>query len=189
MCVCACASRVFFCFFCALIARPCASLSARVCVRMCVRCAFYGGACAGFVSLSLRVRARAYVCARGDSLWFCRSFGKHLRACVACACAARLRVCASALCGRWGGTAATGGINSSAGGAARPRVRGCGSVRSALGVARVRPQVRRGRAARPARNGLRAMGTRRWSTPPAPSTSSAAATSTAPAPPSTRTCG
>jgi hypothetical protein len=39
------------------------------------------------------------------------------------------------LCGRSGGTAGTGGINISAGGAGRPRVRGCGSVRSALDVA------------------------------------------------------
>ncbi len=60
-----------------------------------------------------------------------------LRACVACACAARLCEFASWLCGRCGGTAGTGGINSSAGGAGRPRVRGCDSVRSALGVARV----------------------------------------------------
>jgi hypothetical protein len=41
------------------------------------------------------------------------------------------------LCGRCGGTAGTGGINSSAGDRRRPRVRGCGLVRSALGVARV----------------------------------------------------
>jgi hypothetical protein len=52
-------------------------------------------------------------------------------------------------------------------------------------VARVRPQVSPGRAARPARRGLRELGTRPWSTPsPAPSTSSAAT-----AAPTCRTCG
>jgi hypothetical protein len=84
------------------------------------------------------------VCARvcGGVRWsarasvFCRSIGKHLLACV-CVCVAGLCVYASALCRRCGGTAATGGVNSSAGGAGRPRVHGCGSVRSALGVARV----------------------------------------------------
>ncbi len=68
--------------------------------------------------------------------------------------------------------------------ALRPRAR-LRSVRPAVGLARVRPQVSRGRAARPARNGLADMGTRPWSTPPAPSTSSAAKA----APPTTTTCG
>ncbi len=40
-------------------------------------------------------------------------------------------MCGGRLCGRWGGTAGTGGINSSAGGAGRRRARGGGSVRSA----------------------------------------------------------
>ncbi len=66
--------------------------------------------------------------------------------------------------------------------AGRPRVQFCvlchPSVRARW------PQVSRGRAARPARRGLREITTRRWSTPQAPSTSSAAA-----AAPSTGTCG
>jgi hypothetical protein len=53
------------------------------------------------------------------------------------------------------------------------------SVRSA-GLARVWPQVSRGRAARPTRIGMRDLGTRPWSTPPAPSTSSAAKAPPAP---------
>ena len=63
---------------------------------------------------------RAFVCA-------CECVcvrGKHLRACLRvgvsndCVCMPRR------LCGRCGGTAGAGGINSSAGGAGRPRVRG-----------------------------------------------------------------
>ncbi len=69
------------------------------------------------------------------------------------------------------------------------RARGCVRCDRPV-VARVRPQVSRGRAARPARDGLRDLGdlgTRPWSTPPAPSTSSAAGATTAE--PSTTTFG
>jgi hypothetical protein len=60
----------------------------------------------------------------------------------------------------------------------------------ATGRARARrPQVSPGRAVPPARRGKREAGTRPWSTPPAPSTSSAAAISMAPTTSSTRTCG
>ncbi len=142
--VCVCASRGLS--FCA-----CARLSvcARVCVRACVCCSFHGGACAGIVSVSSCVRARAFVCVRGTLCGFAvpsaSIFAHALRVrvqhdCV-CVCGTTACVRASALCGRCGRTAGTCGINSSAGGAGRPRVRGCGSVRSALGVARVRPQV------------------------------------------------
>ncbi len=186
VCVCVRASQPF------LFARARVSECACVCVRMCVCCSFHGGACASFVSVSLCVRARAFVCVRGTLCGFAvpsaSIFAHVLRVCVH-ARAARLRVYASWLGGRCGRPAATCGPNSSAGGAGRPRVRGCGSVRSALGVARVRPQVRRGRAARPARRGLRETGTRRWSTPPAPSTSSAASAESAGAVATSRTCG
>jgi hypothetical protein len=66
-----------------------------------------------------------------------------------------------------------------------PRVGGRARVVAVGATGRARPQVSRGRAARPRRNGLREMGTRPWSTPPAPSTSSAAKAT----PPATsRTC-
>jgi hypothetical protein len=82
---------------------------------------------------------------------------------------------------------------------ARPRAAQCsracvvalGATRRAFGAtgrARARrPQVSPGRAARPRRRGLAEVSTRPWSTPPAPSTSSAAKAPTVP--PSTRTCG
>ncbi len=57
------------------------------------------------------------------------------------------------------------------------RARGCVRCDGPV-VARVWPQVSPGRAARPARRGPRDIGTRPWSTPPAPSTSSAATTAT-----------
>jgi hypothetical protein len=94
------------------------------CVRWCL-CA-RARACA---------RVRAFVCACERVLPLHRQASSHM--CVLghersdCMCMPRR------LCGRCGGTAGTGGVNSSAGGAGRPRVRGCGSVRSALGVARV----------------------------------------------------
>jgi hypothetical protein len=55
------------------------------------------------------------------------------------------------------------------------------------GLARVGPQVSAGRAARPTRDGPRDIRTRRWSTPPAPSTSSAATAATTT--PTCTTCG
>ncbi len=57
--------------------------------------------------------------------------------------------------------------------ALRPRARGCVRCDRPV-VARVRPQVSPGRAARPTRRGLCDICTRPWSMPPAPSTSSAA---------------
>ncbi len=55
------------------------------------------------------------LCARASV--FCRSIGKaSVRTCAACACVRNGCAFASALCGRRGGTAGTGGINSSAGG-------------------------------------------------------------------------
>jgi hypothetical protein len=90
-----------------------------------------------------RMRSGARVCACVRSCAcasvLCRSIRKHLRACVMrlCACVrARACACVARLCARmprrlrWrcGGTAGIGGINSSAGGAGRPRVRGCGSA-------------------------------------------------------------
>ncbi len=61
-------------------------------------------------------------------------------------------------------------------------------VRSA-GLARFGPQVSRGRAARRRRRGLPDLGTRPWSTPPAPSTSSAATAATKTTAPTSRACG
>jgi hypothetical protein len=109
-------------------------------------------------------RARARACVR--AFW---SVGVRLHAQrVDELCA---RACASQLHAPSHRTAATCGMNSSA-----------RAVRAWL-----RSQVPRGRAARPARNGLRELPTRRWSTPPAPSTSSAANTAARTTPPS-RTC-
>ncbi len=79
-------------------------------------------------------------------------------------------------------TAGTCGRNSSARGASAAVF---AARRPPAGLARVGPQ-RCGRAARQRRDGLREITTRRWSTPPAPSTSSAAS---ATATPSSRTCG
>jgi hypothetical protein len=103
-----------------------ASNCARICVRaqvhLCVHTRVRACVCAG-----VRLCARASV--------FCRSIGKHLRALCVRGCehsaGTTMCVCLGAVC------AATCGINSSAGGAGRPRVRGCGSVRSALGVVRI----------------------------------------------------
>ena len=126
---------------CPVFLRVCARL--RACVRVLQllrRCA-----CARRECVVVCVRARIRVFAR-DFLWFRRSLGKassRMRVGVS-ACAYVWHACARAprrLCGRCGGTAATGGINSPAGGAGRRRARGCGSARPALGGARARPQV------------------------------------------------
>jgi hypothetical protein len=124
----------------------CVFVRAFVCVRSCV--------CA-----RARTQRRAHVpvhaCVRVRVRFFGRSIGQHLRACCACACVCVcVRVRASWLCGRCGGTAGTGGVNSSAGGG-----RACilGSVRSALGVARV---GRRGDVDEP--YDQRAVGCARW---------------------------
>jgi hypothetical protein len=211
---------VHACFFCAcLCAHLCAC--AGPCVRACLRA---------------RLCMRAFVCACERVLPVHRqSIFAHawLRAHM---CGTPVCVMPRRLCGRCGGTAATGGINSPAGGAGRRR-----ALRFRFGATGVRCRARsaagvtwtcctanagwagreghtsvvdaisgaiyviggvdyssaiyfadvwvsRGRAARPRPNGPHDLGTRRWSTPPAPSTSSAATTS-APAPPATRTCG
>ncbi len=76
---------------CVVSARGCVSVCARICVRALVRvCARMRRA---------HARARAHACARVRSsaraTVFCRSIGKRLRACVACACA-RVCVCVCA---------------------------------------------------------------------------------------------
>jgi hypothetical protein len=122
-------------------------------------------ACVHFVCAHMRV--------------FCTSVGILAYVCV-CVCVCVRHGCGFALWRYWPShrTAGTGGINSSAGG-----------VSSACGLRLVRrarlPQVSPGRAAPSRRNGLADVGTRRWSTPPAPSTSSAAPT----APPTSGTRG
>ncbi len=96
-------------------ARACACARACLCRRAFVRTCERGLLFHRQASSRMWVQGCAYVCV--------------------CMCAPRR------LCGRCGGMVGTGGINSSAGGAGRPHARGCGSVRSALGVARVRRQV------------------------------------------------
>ncbi len=126
--------------------------------------------------LCMRAFVRVRVCFTVPSA----SISAHVCVCVV-GCVERLCTYASALCGRCGGTAGTGGINSLAGGRALVvSVRCHRPVSRALG-----PQVSRGDAVPSRRSGLADMGTRPWSTPPAPSTSSAATTATPP----TRTCG
>ncbi len=133
-------------------------------------------------------RARAHVCR-------CACVCAHARVCVrllVCLCARvctacvkrTVCACASRLHAPSHRTAATGGINSSARAALCGRERVVAFVATGRARAR-RPQVSPGRAARPTRDGLRDKGTRPWSMPPAPSTSSAAAT----AAPTSRTCG
>ncbi len=122
-----CGCVQFMCVF----ASSCARISVRARVRVCAHA---------------RARARAglcicaFVCACERVLPVHRQASSRMCVSVfACVCVC---MCASRrLCERCGRTAATCSLNSSAGGAARPRVRGCGVVRSALGVARVRPQV------------------------------------------------
>jgi hypothetical protein len=102
VCVCMGACR---CTWLCVCARASRGLSFRVCARLCVRARLRASVCVlqlpwwcvcGYREcVVVCVRARICLCAR-DFVWFCRSIGKHLRACVACACAARLRVCASA---------------------------------------------------------------------------------------------
>jgi hypothetical protein len=105
--------------------RPCGCVGLMcVCLRVIVmrKCEFACVSVRAFVCMRRSVSARARACARAcvccgvrscaRASVFCRSIGKHLRACVACLCAARLGVCASALCGRSGGMAGTSGINS-----------------------------------------------------------------------------
>ncbi len=87
-----------------------------VCMGVCVRAV---RVCVGeSVSVGASLNLSMFACTRGCA---------RASACVRGGVCARTRV----------RTAATCGIHGSAGGAGRPRVRGCGSVRSALGVARV----------------------------------------------------
>ena len=135
--------------------RACAAVRQRPCGCVGFMLVFRAGSCAHLCAragpcVCARARARvcacARSCARARASVFCRSLGKassRMRVYV-CACAYVWHACARAprrLCGRCGGTAATGGINSPAGGAGRRRGRGCGSARPALGGARARPQV------------------------------------------------
>ncbi len=146
--------------------RACARVPQRPCGCVGLICVFLQVIERAFVRVCARMRSRASVYACVRSCARASVFAVPSASIFAHVLRVRERVlhdCVRmprALCGRCGGTAGTGGISSSAGGAGRPRVRGCGSVRSALGVARVRPQVRRGRAARPARRGLRELSTR-----------------------------
>ncbi len=98
---------------------------------------------------------------------------------------------AAALCAPSHRTAATCGIHSSAHASRCGRVCGRAGVVAfgATGRARARRlQGSPGRAAPSRRNGFSDTGTRPWSTPPAPSTSSAA-TANCPASAACRTCG
>jgi hypothetical protein len=112
--------------------RGCVHASLRVCACVYVVCVC-ASACA-WACVHLRECACAWVCE-----WV--SFCAHVRfsfaflsesisarvlcpTCVCvCVCVERLWVCASRLCGPSSGTAATCGVNGSAGGARRPRVR------------------------------------------------------------------
>ncbi len=163
--VCACArgrARASACMRrCAAAALRMCGVHACICVSVCARICLRKSVC---VRARMRARERVslHACIRSfaRASVFSRSIGKHLRERVACACV-RACVCvrgATWLWGRCGARAGAGGINRPAAG--RPRARGCGSVRSALGVARVRPQARPGRAVPSRRNGLRDIGTR-----------------------------
>jgi hypothetical protein len=154
----------FICVLAWVFVRAFVCVRRSVCARACARARASVHAC---------VRVRVTLCV----LPFHRQASSRMCLCVH-AYVERLCVRASRLGGRFGGTAGTGGINSSAGGAGRPRVRGCGAARSA-GLYASRPQVSRGRAVPSRRNGLREVTTRRWSAPPAPSTSSAASAASA----------
>ncbi len=113
-----------------------------VCLRVCE--------CRRF-SESVRVRVRAGLCVRPHACAGVRQrpCGRVVSMQVCARICVRVHVRARA---RMRMRMAGCSLYSSAGGAGRTR--GCGSVRSALGVARVRRQVRRGRAAPSRRNGL-----------------------------------
>jgi hypothetical protein len=172
--------------------RGCAAASMRMCVFACV----FARICVrAFVCVRRSVCARACACARGCACVrscgcasvFGRSIGKHLCACVcvrarACACVRGTTVCArlGAEWALWGPAVRI--ARPAAAGRARLRIGATGLRRRAR-----LPQAEPSAAAPSRRDGMRDMGTRRWSTKPAPSTSSAA--NTAPPPPATRTSG
>jgi hypothetical protein len=154
---------MFICVFVLICVRArCARARVRVCMRACV------SACACLcISIGLRLRARV---------------------CVASVCVCSERVRAPRRCARPPIARRRLAVLM-----ARPApcVGGCARVVAfgATGGARARrPQVSRGRAARPRRDGLRDLGTRPWSTPPAPSTSSAAKAPTISISPTSTTC-
>jgi hypothetical protein len=135
------------------------------------------------------VCARAHLCVCAGLCVFCRSFGKASSPCLCLLCAC-VSVWHDFLCMPRGCAGAVVARRGPAVFIARPAAPGGRACAVAIQCDRpvfapFRPQVRRGRAARPARNGLRDLSTRPWSTPPAPSTSSAAKA----AAPTTTTCG
>ena len=143
----------------------CVCVFACVCICVCAR-------------ISVRERVCAYACVcPGMCAFVCARVHLFLQFCILA------RVCVCAARGGVGPPMGTGGIYSSACDARTARACVLRWRWPSVGSL-VRTQARRGRAVRPARRGLREMGTRPWSTPPAPSTSSAAA-----APPTTGTCG
>ena len=121
-CVCVCMGACSCMWLCACVRASCPvflRLRARLCVcarlRACVRVLQLLRRCA----CALRECVVVCVCARirlfaRDFLWFRRSLGKASSRMRVCACAYVWHACARAprrLCGRCGGTAATGGIN------------------------------------------------------------------------------
>ncbi len=136
-------------------------------VRACLRAL----AC---VRARVPLRARKCVCS-------CISIGLRLRARGFDVCVCSARVCAPRRGAHSRGAAATCGMNSSARAA---RVVSLGAIGRARAL-----QVSPGRAPQAARCGLGDIRTRPWSTPPAPSTSSAAATTRATPKPTSTTCG
>ncbi len=193
LCVCSCARgclrasvRVRGCA--AAWQRPCGCVCSRACCdHLCAR----AGPCARAHALA---RVSVHACVRVRvRVWACRAIGKHLRAssrmCVrerACACVRGTTVCArlGAEWALWGPAVLI----------ARPAAAARARLRSGATGFRCRarlPQAEPSATAPSRRNGRREKGTRRWSTPPAPSTSSAAkAAAAAPAAsPTTTTSG
>ncbi len=117
-------------------------------VFVCARASVCVGACVVRTPLRVCLCTRLSVCARVLHFrgWVC--------VCSTCVFARALRPC-------WHSRCMTGGLK---------RAEGHMSFDACH-----RPQVSPGRVVRPARRGLRELGTRPWSTPPAPSTSSAVA--------------
>ncbi len=156
-------ARVRVCAREQLLACACVCLCVFACVCVCL-----------FVCVCVLL-GLVHVCALA-SLCFCIFIGKHFSVCVFNARVERL--CWPS---PWHG--GTGGIYSAA---CDARTAHACVLRWPSVGSLVCTQARRGRAVRPARRGLREVSTRPWSTPPAPSSSSAA---TASAPPTTGTCG
>jgi hypothetical protein len=143
------------------------------CARLCV--------CVHFRACALRACARVRACTRAFvSACACDcAFPSDCN--FLCVCSDRVCVCLAAACAPPSHARRRLAVFIAR---PAPRVGVCArvvAVGETGGARACRPQVSRGRAARPRRNGLRELTTRPWSTPPAPSTSSAAAT--------TATCG